>query len=62
MTSRAGMMGMGGVDMTVGGVRGEAGGRVRLATVASRVMCLRRWKPGKEKDGSDGEEEVGGYG
>ena len=40
-----------------GGVRGEAGGRVRLATVASRVMCLRRWKPDKEKDGSDGEEE-----
>ena len=32
------------------GVRGEAGGRVRLATVASRVMCLRRWKPGKKKD------------
>ena len=62
MTSRAGMMGMGEVGMTMGGVRGEAGGRVRLATVASRVMCLRRWKPDKEKDGSDGEEEVGGYG
>ena len=34
---------------------------MRLATVASRVMCLRRWKPDKEKDGGDGE-EVGGYG
>ena len=55
MTSRAGMMGMGEVGMTMGGVRGEAGGRVRLATVASRVMCLRRWKPDKEKDGSDGD-------
>ena len=43
-------------------MRGEAGGRVRLATVASRVLCMRRWKPGKEKDGSNGEEEVGGGG
>ena len=61
MTSRAGMMGMGEVDMTMGGVWGEAGGRGRLAAVASRVMCLRRWKPDKEKDGSDGEEKVRGY-
>ena len=61
MTSRAGMMGMGEVDMTMGEVRGEASGRGRLATVASRVMCLRRWKPDKEKDGSDGEEKVRGY-
>ena len=43
-------------------MRGEAGGGVRLAIVASRVMCLRKWKPEKEKDGSDGEEEVRGYG
>ena len=42
-------------------MRGEAGGRVRLATVASRGLCLRRWKPGKEKDVSDEEEEVGGW-
>ena len=47
--------------MTMGGVRREAGRRVRLSTVASRVMCLRTWKPDKEKDGSDGEEEVGEY-
>ena len=60
MTSRAGMMGMGGSRYEdEGGMRGEAGGRVRLATVASRVLCMRRWKPGKERGGSDGEEEVG---
>ena len=40
-------------------MKGEAGGRVRPATVASRVLCLRRWGPSKERGGSDGEEEVG---
>ena len=39
-------------------MRGEAGGRVRLATVASRVLCMRRWRPSKERGGSDGEEKV----
>ena len=45
-------------------MRGEAGGRVRLATVASRVLCMRRWKPGtchNDKPGHVGEEiEKGG--
>ena len=39
------------------GMEGEAGGRVRPATVASRVLCLRRWGPSKKRGGSDGEEE-----
>ena len=42
--------GMGEVGMTVGRVRGEAGGRVRLAIVASRVVCMGKWKQ-KEKMG-----------
>ena len=42
-------------------MRGEAGERVRLAIVASRVVCLRNWKQEKERDGSDGEKGVGGY-
>ena len=32
-----------------GEMSGEAGGGVRLATVAN-PLCMRRWKPGKEKD------------
>ena len=52
------MMGMGGIGMTMGG-EGGAGGRVRLETVASPVMCLMRWKQEMEKDGGDGEEGVG---
>ena len=59
MTSRAGVMGMGGRYKDEGGMEGEAGGRVRPATVASRVLCLRRWGPSKKRGGSDGEEEVG---
>ena len=43
MTSRAGVMGMGGRYKDEGGMKGEAGGRVRPATVASCVLCLRRW-------------------
>ena len=61
MTSRAGMLGMGEVGMTVGRVRGEGGGRVRLAIVASRVVCLGKWKQKEKRDGSDGEQGVGGY-
>ena len=40
LRSRAGMMGMGEVGMTVGRVRGEAGGRVRLAILGR--TCLWR--------------------
>ena len=39
-------------------MRGEAGGRVRPATVASRVLCMRRWGQVK-REVNDGEEEVG---
>ena len=46
MTSRAGVMGMGGRYKDEGGMKGEAGGRVRPATVASRVLCLRRNEAG----------------
>ena len=39
MTSRAGMMGMGEVGMTVGRVRGEAGGRVFFfSSLAERAI------------------------
>ena len=55
MTSRAGVMGMGGRYKDERGM--EAGGRVRPATVASRVLCLRRWGPSNKRGGSDGEEE-----
>ena len=61
MTSRAGMLGMGEVGMTVERVRGEGGGRVGLAIVASRVVCLGKWKQKEKRDGSDGEKGVGGY-
>ena len=41
MTSRAGMMGMGGSRYEdEGGMRGEAGGKVRLATVAFFFCCI----------------------
>ena len=43
MTSRAGMMGMGGSRYEYeGGMRGKAGGKVRLATVASRGSQVNR--------------------
>ena len=61
MTSRAGMLGMGEVGMTVERVRGEGSGRVGLAIVASRVVCLGKWKQKEKRDGSDGEKGVGGY-
>ena len=32
-------------------MRGEAGGRVRPATVASRVLCMRRWGQVKREVG-----------
>ena len=48
MTSRAGMMGMEESRYEdEGEMRGEAGGKVRLATVASQILCMRIWKPGK---------------
>ena len=34
---------------------------MRLAIVASRVVCLRKWKQEEKRDGSDGEKGVEGY-
>ena len=51
----------GGSGGTCHRVRGEGGGRVRLAIVASRVVCLGKWKQKEKRDGSDGEQGVGGY-
>ena len=48
------------MGMTMGG-EGGTGERGRRVIVASRVVCLGKWKQEKERDGSNGEKGVGGY-
>ena len=51
------------MGMTMGG-EGGTGERGRRVIVASRVVCLGKWKQEKERDGSNGKKGkkgVGGY-